>query len=51
MQEVVFFNLCLDTSNLIKGTVSVISIVLSCKDDNAWFTMVAFKALSDQVWI
>ena len=40
----------LKTTNF-KGTVSVISCDPSCKDDNFWFTMVPFKAMSDQVWI
>ena len=36
---------------LIKGTVNVISSEPPCKYDDAWFTTVPFKALSDQVWI
>ena len=31
----------------LKGTVSVISIDPPCKDDNARFTMVSLKALSN----
>ena len=36
---------------ILKGTVSVISSDPPCKDDNAWFTKVPLKALSDQHWI
>ena len=36
---------------MINGTVSVISIDPSCNNDNAGFTTVLLKALSDQVWI
>ena len=35
----------------IKGTVSVISSDPPCKYGNDWFTTVALKSLSDQVWI
>ena len=35
----------------LKRTVSIILSDSSCKDDNALFTTVPLKALSDQVWI
>ena len=31
----------------LKGTVSIISSDLPCKNGNAWFTMLPLKALSD----
>ena len=36
---------------MFKGIVSVISSDPPCKDDNAWFTTVPLKAVSDQILI
>ena len=35
-------------NSVIKGTVNVTSSAPPCKDDNAWFTMVPLKPVSDQ---